>query len=142
MTKFRLDLQFTQKKIQTIPKNFVGPVGGIRGHEYVSILLTFLGFQTLFSPLLYLKSHLIQVETNDHTVVEPSGTSDADKDGKKEPGHESTSVKSEAHKASTSLPSAPSIQEPMLKAETKDEEMIHDSDFEEPSGVYSLFTNN
>jgi hypothetical protein len=30
----------------------------------------------------------------------------------------------------------------MLKAETKDEEMIHDSDFEEPSGVYSLFTNN
>jgi hypothetical protein len=52
-------------------------------------------------------------------------------------------VKSEAHKASTSLPmhSAPSIQEPMVKAETKDEEMIHDSDFEEPSGILSLFRN-
>ncbi|XP_046461894.1 lysine-specific histone demethylase 1A-like isoform X2 [Daphnia pulex] len=75
-----------------------------------------------------------EAETNDHPV-EPSGASDADKDDKKESGPDGTTVKSEAHKASTSLPSAPSIQEPMLKAETKDEEMIHDSDFEEPSGL-------
>lgn len=93
---------------------------------------------------LFLKLYLIQVETkevetNDHPV-EPSGASDADKDDKKESGPDGTTVKSEAHKASTSLPSAPSIQEPMLKAETKDEEMIHDSDFEEPSGMF-IFIN-
>ena len=30
---------------------------------------------------------------------------------------------------------APSIQEPLFKAEKKEEETIHDSDFEEPSGL-------
>ena len=34
---------------------------------------------------------------------------------------------------------APSIQEPLLKVEVKEEETIHDSDFEEPSGIYCLF---
>lgn len=43
--------------------------------------------------------------------------------------------KSEAPKASISIASVPSIQEPILKVETKDEDMIHDSDFEEPSGI-------
>lgn len=63
---------------------------------------------------------------------------DADKEDKKEPQDGSTG-KSETFKPSTSsLPNAPSIQEPILKVETKDEETIHDSDFEEPSGLLNF----
>lgn len=60
--------------------------------------------------------------------------SNIDKDDKKELAQDGNIGKLEAHKASTSAASVPSIQEPILKIETKDEDMIHDSDFEEPSG--------
>ena len=62
---------------------------------------------------------------------EPSGGNESvEKEDKKEQFTDGASLKSEIVK------SAPSIQEPLLKSELKekDEETIHDSDFEEPSG--------
>lgn len=75
-----------------------------------------------------------EVETHDYPV-EVTGVSDVDKDDKKELALDAGMGKSEAPKASISIASVPSIQEPILKVETKDEDMIHDSDFEEPSGL-------
>ena len=56
---------------------------------------------------------------------------DADKDDKNDAHSGDAVPKAEPVKT-------PSIQEPLFKAEKKDEETIHDSDFEEPSGLILL----
>ena len=71
-------------------------------------------------------------------AAETSGASDADRDDKKEV-QEGVVVKTEVIKASSSIPTAPTNQETVLKVENKEEEMIHDSDFEEPSGILLYF---
>lgn len=69
--------------------------------------------------------------TNESTVV-----IEADKEEKKESVVENAAVKPETFKSSSILQAnMSSIHEPLLKIESKDEDMIHDSDFEEPSGI-------
>lgn len=78
----------------------------------------------------------MQVETKEEIADNISDTSkgnDADKDDKTDV-HADPVVKTESVKASSGT-GAPSIQEPLFKTEKKDEETIHDSDFEEPSGL-------
>lgn len=57
-----------------------------------------------------------------------------DRDDKKDQT-DTVLVKVEAPKNSIPISSASSIQELPLKTETKEEDTIHDSDFEEPSGL-------
>lgn len=77
-------------------------------------------------------------------VAEETGIADGEKEDKKDSiaaeiaaPIKSEATKPEAGKGSGTIPHTPSIQEPLSKAEPKEEETIHDSDFEEPSGIYN-----
>ena len=84
----------------------------------------------------------MQVETKEADVSEnpadDTGVNDGDKEDKIKEQVELPSAKMETPNSGISKGSSthptPSIQEPLLKAELKEEETIHDSDFEEPSG--------
>ena len=83
-----------------------------------------------------IKRHLLQVETKEEIPDNISDTSkgnDVDKEDKADV-HVDSIPKTEMTKGNSGA-GAPSIQEPLFKAEKKEEETIHDSDFEEPSGL-------
>lgn len=105
------------------------------------LLPTALSCWKFFSNTHHISNFVFQIEPKEAEVEnsnEPSSGSDLVEkvEDKKELSDAVTTLKSE------NIKSGPSIQEPLLKAEVKEEETIHDSDFEEPSGCVYYYMNN
>lgn len=93
-----------------------------------------------------MSSLVFKVETKEAEVAEnpaeelASGSAvekDEIKNSATTPHQQSSTAKTDSTKSETVKSNSthvPSIQEPLLKSEPKEEETIHDSDFEEPSG--------